>query len=89
MRKVLGKVMKIGKTTALCAGLAVMVVVTVGMASPATAAKAKKATFKLGKTNAVKAVSAMAGSVAGPLLKLDNNGGGPALELQVGRVMPP
>jgi hypothetical protein len=39
--------------------------------------------FKLGKTNAVNAVSSLVGSVAsGSMLKIDNNGGGAALSLE-------
>lgn len=65
-------------------GLAVALALTVGVASEALAGKNSGVpTLKLGVQNTVSAVTSMVGSVAGPALKLDNNGAGPALDLQV------
>lgn len=83
MKATLKKMTRVGRMAALCLALAVVLAATVGVASPATAAKAKDAVFELGKKNAVKAVSSMVGSLADPILKLDNNGTGPAMDLQV------
>jgi hypothetical protein len=44
---------------------------------------AKPASLKAGVQNAVKATTSMVGTLAGPILKLDNNGAGPALGLEV------
>lgn len=81
MKTVFGRVVRVGRATMFLVGLAVVLALTVGLASTAFAAKAP--TFKLGVQNAVKAVTSMVGTLADPILRLDNNGAGPALDLQV------
>lgn len=81
MKKVFGRVMWVGRATVFLVGLAVVLALMFGAASTAFAAKAP--TLKLGVQNAVKAVTSMVGTLADPILRLDNNGAGPALDLQV------
>ncbi len=67
-------------------GLAVILALTVGLATTALAGKGVGARFDLGKTNTVNAISKLAGSVAGPSLRIDNNStdaAATALDLQV------
>ena len=69
-------------------GLAVIVGVTVGLGSAAVAQAQKQpgqqGIFRLAATNTANAVSSLVGSVAqDAMLLIDNNGGGPALDLQV------
>lgn len=91
LKTVFTKVMWVGRTTTFVVGLAVILALTVGVATTATAAKAPA--FKLGVANTVKAVSSMVGSVAGPVLRLDNNNAADpsatALDLQVEPGMAP
>lgn len=80
------KVMLVGKATTFMVGLAVILALTVGLASSALAGKGVGATFNLGKTNTVNAITKLVGSVAGPSLRIDNNSADPsatALDLQV------
>lgn len=69
-------------------GLAVIVGVTVGLGSAAVAQAqnqpGKQGVFRLAATNTANAVSSLVGSMAqDAMLLIDNNGGGPALDLQV------
>jgi hypothetical protein len=80
------KVMWVGKATVFLVGLAVVLALTVGVASTALAGTGVGATFNLGKTKTVSAISKLAGSVAGPSLQVDNNSAdtaATALDLQV------
>jgi hypothetical protein len=80
------KVMLVGKATTFMVGLAVILALTVGLASSALAGTGVGATFNLGKTNTVNAITKLAGSVVGPSLTIDNNSADPsatALDLQV------
>ena len=54
-----------------------------GAGTEALAAKSKAATLKLGVHNAVRATTSMAGAQAEPVLRLDNDGAGPALDLRM------
>ena len=86
MSSAVKKIMFVGKATTFMVGLAVILALTVGLASTALAGTGVGATFNLGKTNTVSAISKLVGSVAGPSLLLDNNStgtGATALELQV------
>jgi hypothetical protein len=78
------KVMFLGKATTFVVGLAVILALSVGVASSALAGTGVGATFNLGKVNSVGALSTLVGSTANSMLKVDNNGSGVALELQVG-----
>lgn len=71
-----------GKGTAAMMGVAVMLAVIVGLASSALAAVPGDP-FKLGRTNTIDQISTVVGSASGALLRVNNNGGGPALDLRV------
>jgi hypothetical protein len=89
---IFGKVMWVGRATVFLVGLAVILALTVGLASAALAGTGVGATFNLGKTNTVNALSSLVGSVAGPALKVDNNStslGATALRLEVEPGKPP
>jgi hypothetical protein len=80
------KVMWVGKATVFVVGLAVVLALTVGVASTALAGTGVGARFDLGKTNTVNQISKLVGSVAGPSLQIDKNSaeaGATALDLQV------
>ncbi len=86
MSSVVKKVMFVGRATVFMVGLAVVLALTVGVASTALAGTGVGATFNLGKTNTVNAISKLVGSVAGPSLQIDNNStdaAATALDLQV------
>jgi hypothetical protein len=80
------KVMWVGKTMVFLVGLAVVLALTVGVSSTALAETGIGATFNLGQTNTVNAISKLVGSIAGPSLQIDNNStnaAATALDLQV------
>jgi hypothetical protein len=86
MSSVVKKVMFVGRATVFMVGLAVILVLTVGVASAAFGANGGN--FILGQTNAATAITKLAGSagVAGPSLQIDNNStnaAATALDLQV------
>jgi len=92
MRAILGGVWRLGRGTATVMGLAMLLALTVGVASTALAGTGVGARFDLGKTNTVNAVSKLVGSVVGPSLTIDNNStatGATALDLQVEPGKPP
>src|SRR5215204_473082 len=80
------KVAWLGRATTFLVGLAVVLALSVGLASTALAGTGVGARFDLGKTNTVSAVTKLVGSVAGPSLQIDNNSTNAAattLDLQV------
>ena len=86
MGSVVKKVMLVGRATVFMVGLAMILALTVGVASAAFGANGGN--FILGKTNAATAITKLAGSagVAGPSLQIDNNSTNAAttaLDLQV------
>jgi hypothetical protein len=83
MKTILTRAMSIGRATVFTVGLAVTLALIVGAATTALAA-APGDPFKLGKTNSINRLSSLVGRTAGFMLKIDNNGTGPALDLQVG-----
>lgn len=83
MKTILMKAMLVGRATVLTMGLAVTLALFVGAATTALAAVPGDP-FKLGKTNQINRLSSLVGTTAGFILKVDNNGTGPALDLQVG-----
>jgi hypothetical protein len=92
MSKVASKVMRILRGMALTMGVAVMLALTVGLASTALAGTGVGARFHLGQTNTVDAISKLVGGVAGPSLLIDNNSTNAtatALDLQVEAGKPP
>ena len=81
--KLVGRVMWVGRATVFLMGLAVILALVFGVASTALAGTGVGAVFNLGKTNSVNKLSALVGSVSGPMLRIDNNGRGSALNLEV------
>jgi hypothetical protein len=85
-RSIFSKVMWVGRATVFVVGLAVILALTVGLATTALAGTGVGARFQLGQTNSVNAITKLVGSVAGPSLQIDNNSTGAAataLDLQV------
>jgi hypothetical protein len=85
-KRIYKRVMMVGRATTLTVGLAVILALTVGLASTALAGTGAGARFQLGQTNTVNAVTKLVGSVAGPSLQVDNNSlhaSATALDLQV------
>jgi hypothetical protein len=85
-------VMWVGRAGVFVVGLAVILALTVGLASTALAGTGVGARFDLGKANAVNQINRLVGSVAGPSLLIDNIStavGATALELQVEPGKPP
>jgi hypothetical protein len=92
IKAILGGVWRLGRGTATVMGLAVLLALTVGVASTALAGTGVGARFDLGTTNTVNAVSKLVGTVVGPSLTIDNNStgtGATALDLQVEPGKPP
>jgi len=91
MKTAIEKVTWVGRVAVFAVGLAVVLALTVGLATTALAAVPGDP-FKLGKTNAVNAISRLAGSVAGPSLQINNdsaNASATALDLRVRQGKPP
>ncbi len=89
---ILSKMWWLGRGTATIMGLAMLLALTVGLASTALAGTGVGARFDLGKTNVVNQASKLVGSVAGPSLTIDNNStgtGATALRLEVEPGKPP
>ena len=86
MRKITKRVLSwtlwLSKGTATMVGFAVMLAVVLGVGTTALAAVPGDP-FKLGRTNTIDHISTLVGSASGALLKVDNQGSGPALDLQV------
>jgi deoxyinosine 3'endonuclease (endonuclease V) len=76
IKAILGGVWRLGRGTATVMGLAVLLALTVGVASTALAGTGVGARFDLGTTNTVNAVSKLVGTVVGPSLTIDNNSTG-------------
>jgi hypothetical protein len=86
MGGVIKKVMFLGRVAKFVVGLAVILALSVSVASTALAGTGVGASFNLGRTNTVNAVSKLVGSVADPSLTIDNNStdvNATALDLQV------
>jgi hypothetical protein len=85
-KRIYKKVTAVGRATTFAVGLAVILALTVGLASTALAGTGVGARFQLGQTNTVNAITKLVGSVAGPSLQVDNNStnaNATALDLQV------
>jgi hypothetical protein len=85
LRSAVGKVMWVGRATVFLVGLAVILALVFGVAATALAGTGVGATFNLGRTNTVDAISKLVGSTATSMLMVDNNGTGTALDLRVGQ----
>ena len=85
-KTIFSKVVWLGRATTFLVGLAVILALTVGLATTALAGTGVGARFQLGQTNTVNAITKLVGSVAGPSLQVDNNStnaAATALDLQV------
>jgi hypothetical protein len=82
MRSILSKVMWVGRATVFTVGLAVTLALMLGVATVALAAVPGDP-FKLGRINTINTISTLVGSTSTPMLRIDNNGSGTALDLQV------
>ena len=83
MKKIARGTTRIARLTTTVVGLAMMLALMFGVATTALAGTGVGATFNLGKLNTVNRMSTLVGSVANPMLRVDNNGSGPALNLEV------
>ena len=91
-KTVLKGTMRLGRGTATVMGLAMLLALTVGLASTALAGTGVGARFHPGQINTVDTVTRLVGSVTGATLTLDNNStasGATALDLQVEKGKPP
>ena len=79
---VFSKVMWVGRATVFTVGLAVTLALMLGIATVALAAVPGDP-FKLGRINTINTISTLVGSASSPMLRIDNNGSGVALDLQV------
>src|SRR5919107_4650601 len=79
---VFSKVMWVGRATVFTVGLAVTLALMLGIATVALAAVPGDP-FKLGRINTINTISTLVGSASSPMLRIDNNGSGAALDLQV------
>ena len=82
-------IVRAGRVAVSAVGLAVVLALVLGVATTALAGTGVGATFNLGKVNSVGALSTLVGSTASSMLKVDNNGAGTALDLQVGPTTTP
>ena len=90
VRSVFGKVMWVGRATVFLVGLAVILALVFGVTTAAFAALSKPGDpFKLGVVNEINRLTALVGARTGAMLKVDNNGTGPALQLEAGARKPP
>lgn len=81
-------VIKVGRTAVFAVGLAVILAVVLGVATTALAA-VRGDPFRLGRINSIDRLSTLAGTTAKAMLRVDNNGTGPALSLEAGAGNPP
>jgi hypothetical protein len=73
MKTVFARIWWLGRMTATMMGIAMLLALTVGLASTALAGTGIGARFDLGKINRVNAMSTLVGNVDGPLLTLQNS----------------
>jgi len=83
LRSVASKAMWVGRTTAAVIGLAIALALVIGVATMALAAVPGDP-FKLGDINYANRITTLAGTTAGAILRVDNDGTGTALDLRVG-----
>jgi hypothetical protein len=82
IKNIFSRVMWIGRATVFAVGFTVTLALMLGIATAALAAVPGDP-FKLGKINTIDGLSTLIGSTSTPMLRIDNNGGGTALDLQV------
>ncbi len=81
-KKILSRIWWLGRGTATMLGVAVMLAVVLGAGTTALAAVPGDP-FKLGKINRIDGLSTLVGSADGALLRINNEGSGPAIDLRV------
>jgi hypothetical protein len=79
---------KLGRATTFAVGLAVILAVVLGVATSALAAVPGDP-FRLGRVNSIDRLSTLVGTTANAMLRVDNNGTGPALSLEADAGDPP
>ena len=79
---------RLGRATTFAVGLAVILAVVLGVAGTALAAVPGDP-FRLGRINSIDRLSTLVGTTANAMLRVDNNGTGPALSLEAGAGNPP
>jgi hypothetical protein len=82
VRSIFSKATWLGRATLFVVGSAMVLFLTLAIVAGA-ADGAKVPSLKKGVSNTVKSMTTLIGSIASPILKLDNDGTGPALELEV------
>jgi hypothetical protein len=88
VRTVVSRLLWAGRLTSSLVGLALLLAFAVGLGTTALAA-VPGAPLRLGQSNTINAVTSLAGRSGAALLRLDNDGAGPALALQVEPGNPP
>ena len=73
LRSAASKVMWVGRATVFLVGLAVILALTIGVVSKATAHTGSAGLFHLGHSNAASALSSLVGTVSGGMLQVTNN----------------
>lgn len=86
--RVRSRAIEVGRATVFAFGLAIILAVVLGVASTALAAVPGDP-FRLGRMNSIDRLSTLVGSTANAMLRVDNNGTGPALSLEAGAGNPP
>lgn len=81
-KTILKRSLWMARGTATMMGVAVLLALTVGLASTALAAVPGDP-FKLGRTNTIDQITKLIGSSSEAILRINNNGTGPALDLRV------
>ena len=79
---IIRKTFRIARGTALVLGMAMMLALALGVATAALAAVPGDP-FRLGQVNVIDALTQLVGEKTGPMLRIDNNGPGYALQLLV------
>ncbi|HEX6708729.1 MAG TPA: hypothetical protein VF068_00230 [Rubrobacter sp.] len=82
------RAIEVGRATVFAVGLAVILAVVLGVASTALPAVPGDP-FRLGRMNSIDRLSTLVGTTANAMLRVDNNGTGPALSLEAGAGNPP
>ena len=90
IRSAASKVMRVGRATSAVVGLAILLALAIGAANSALAhTNVDNKLFHLNHNNPGKALTQLVGTLASPLLKIDNNGTGPVLQLEADANQPP
>jgi len=80
IRSVVSGIVWVGRATIFIVGLVVVLFLTLAIVAQAADA-ARVPALKKGVVNNVRSMTTLVGSLATPILKLDNNGAGTALQL--------